>query len=598
MAKDNKSIEKTRTDIWDKYEKCLEYADKKAIVTKTERYWNFYVGRQWKGMKTGGEELPMLNFIKPVIKYMVSNVAAQSLTAVYTDMTDTRELEKVYEALNNYWMQSWEKSKMKEVMWRTLKSAAIQGDSYVYWENGDTLQRPQIIPNTDIFFADENSDDIQNQEYILVRERWSLKAAKKLAEDNGVPKDEIDLIGTDTSTEKQLFNKDEVSDKVTVIFYLEKSEDGKVRTARSTESVVIEPLEAIEGEKDGKKLKALEIYPIINYVWEPVPYSARGISEVEQLIANQVELNKTLARRAMAVKVGAYPRLAYDSSAIDNPEDLDKVGVAIAVNGGTAQSINQMVSYLNPASMSVDADKLTADLLQTTKDLAGVTDYAIGNINPEQASGTAINAVREQSQVPLAEQGSRVYQWVEDISMLWVDLWMAYNSDGFEFEYEKELEEDAIDPQTMQVIPKGTKVPAKAKISGEELRALKPTVKIDVSQDNEWTKLGEQQALDNFLQTGQISLMEYAQLVPENSPIPKRKLIKVAEERERKQQEQMAQQQAMLEQQQAQINQMEQIQNAPPNDGSDDVDMNMVYQMLLERGIDPEQAEELIASLG
>lgn len=582
-----------KTDIWRKYEKCQDYADKKGIATKTQKYWNFYIGRQWEGIKTGGESLPMLNFIKPVLKYMVANVSAQTMTAVYKDMSNTKELEGVYEALNHYWVQSWEKSKMKETTWRTLKSSAIQGDSYVYWENGDTLQQPQVLSNTDIFFSDENITDIQDQAFIIVKERWSKKAVKKMAEENGVSKEDINLIGEDNDTQKQLFNRDEVEDKVTVLFYLEKDENGNVRTARATKTVVIEPLEAIRGENaEGKPLKGLTIYPIIPYVWEVVPNSARGISEVEQLIPNQLELNKTLARRVVATNLTAYPRLAYDSNAIENPEDLEKVGVAIALNGGNAQSINQMISYLNASNISSDADKLTSDLLQTTKDLAGVTDYAIGNINPEQASGTAINAVREQSQVPLAEQSSRLQQWVEDISMLWVDLWIAYNADGFEFEYEQELKEDSINPQTGEMAPAGAKVMARAKVTGEDLQRLKPTVKVDVSQDNEWTKLGEQQALDNFLQTGQITLEEYAKLAPDNSPIPKEKLLKVAEERERKQQEQMAQQQAQLEQQQQQLDQMQQAQQEPNPD--DVVDKDMLLDKLIERGVPEEEAINLI----
>ena len=214
-----------KTDIWRKFEKCQDYADKKQLVSKTEKNWNFYIGNQWKGMNTNGETLPMLNFIKPVIKYMVSNVASATMTARYKDMSNTKELEQVYQALNHYWVQSWEKSKMKEIIWRTLKSAAIQGDSYVYWESGDTLKPPQVLANTDIFFADENTTEIQEQEFIIVKERWNLKAAKEVAEKNGLSKKEIELIGVDNETEKQLFNKAEVEDKVTLLFYLEKDKD-------------------------------------------------------------------------------------------------------------------------------------------------------------------------------------------------------------------------------------------------------------------------------------------------------------------------------------------------------------------------------------
>ena len=547
--------EKEKTKIWQKYEKCRDYMDKKKIIAKSEKCWKFFIGEQWSGIKSGGEELPMMNFIKPIVQYKVSTVAQNAMTAMYSDMEAREELQEIYENLNKYWQQCWEKSKMQQIGWKALKAAAIQGDAYVYWQDADTLNPPQIISNTAVFLGDENIDNIQEQPFIIVRERWSLKAAKAHAEENKVPKSEMDLIISDNDTHAETYNKAEVEDKVTVLLYMEKR-NGVVYAGRSTQTVMIEPLEEIRGEgPGGSRMKGLSVYPIIPYVWEAVPNSARGVGEVEQLIPNQLEANKTLARRAMAVKIGAYPRLAYDANAIENPEDLDKVGVAIAVQGGNAQSINQMISYLNAANISSDADNLFNTLVQTSKDLAGATDYALGNINPEQASGTAIIAVRDQSQVPLNEQVARFRQWVEDISILWMDMWIAYNPNGITFQSENEMNEKQI-----------------VSITQEELRKLKPTVRIDVSPDNQWTKLAEQQSLDGLLQTQQITLEEFAAMIPDNSSVPKQKLLQVIEKRKalQAQQEEM-----MLAQQEMEMNQNQ-------------IDPSMVAQELMAQGI-PEQ---------
>ena len=543
-----------KTDIWQKYEKCKNYMDGKSIVSKTERNWNFYIGDQWNGIKTGGQELPMLNFIKPIVQYKVSSVAQNAMTAVYSDMDANPSLQPVYEKLNKYWQQCWEKSKMNQAAWKALKAAAIQGDSYVYWEDADILSPPTVIPNTCIFLSNENIDNIQEQEYIIVQERWSYDACVAHARKNKISEKEIKLITTDNDTQSQIFNKKEVDDKVTVLFYMEKK-DGVVRVGRATKTAIIEPVEPIQSMKDGKPLKSLSVYPIIPYVWEQVPNSARGVGEVEQLIPNQLELNKTLARRSMAVSIGAYPRLAYDANAIENPEDLNKVGVAIAVNGGGAQSINQMISYLNATNISSDADKLSNDLLQITKDLAGATDYALGNVNPEQASGTAIIAVRDSAQVPLSEQVARYRQWAEDVSLLWLDLWIAYNPDGISFMADTEEGQIKVD------------------ITQEELNALKPTVRIDVSPDNQWTKLAEQQSLDNLFMNNQLTLEEYVEATPDNSSIPKAKLKAIIDKR--KQQEQM-----------------QQIQQP-----TQDIDPQIVLQQLISKGVPEEEAIAMVQSL-
>ena len=543
-----------KTDIWQKYEKCKNYMDGKSIVSKTERNWNFYIGDQWNGIKTGGQELPMLNFIKPIVQYKVSSVAQNAMTAVYSDMDANPSLQPVYEKLNKYWQQCWEKSKMNQAAWKALKAAAIQGDSYVYWEDADILSPPTVIPNTCIFLSNENIDNIQEQEYIIVQERWSYDACVAHARKNKISEKEIKLITTDNDTQSQIFNKKEVDDKVTVLFYMEKK-DGVVRVGRATKTAIIEPVEPIQSMKDGKPLKSLSVYPIIPYVWEQVPNSARGVGEVEQLIPNQLELNKTLARRSMAVSIGAYPRLAYDANAIENPEDLNKVGVAIAVNGGGAQSINQMISYLNATNISSDADKLSNDLLQITKDLAGATDYALGNVNPEQASGTAIIAVRDSAQVPLSEQVARYRQWAEDVSLLWLDLWIAYNPDGISFMADTEEGQIKVD------------------ITQEELNALKPTVRIDVSPDNQWTKLAEQQSLDNMFMNNQLTLEEYVEATPDNSSIPKAKLKAIIDKRKQEQQ-------------------MQQIQQP-----TQDIDPQIVLQQLISKGVPEEEAIAMVQSL-
>ena len=267
----------------------------------------------------------------------------------------------------------------------------------------------------------------------------------------------------------------------------------------------------------------------------------------------------------MAVNIGAYPRLAYDANAIENPEDLNKVGVAIAVNGGNAQSINQMISYLNATNISSDADKLSNDLLQITKDLSGATDYALGNVNPEQASGTAIIAVRDSAQVPLSEQVARYRQWAEDVSLLWLDLWIAYNPDGISFMA------DTDDGQVQM------------NISQDELNSLKPTVRIDVSPDNQWTKLAEQQSLDNMFMQQQLTLEEYVEATPDNSSIPKAKLKAIIDKRKQQEQQMMMQQQQMMMQQQTQ------------NTG--EIDPQIVLQQLISQGVPEEEAIAMVQSM-
>lgn len=513
--------DKVYTKIWQKYQKCKDYLDKKRLVKKTERNWNFYIGNQWVGCNTGGEELPIFNFILPIVQYKVAVVSQNSMTAKYSDIENRGDLQPIYELLNQNFAKNWEKSKMDSKTWDLINAAAIQGDAYAYWGSDRTDMPPKILPNTSILLGDENITDLQEQPFIIIRERLEVEAVRKIAKDNGIPKKDIELIvGDDNSNANDgvILNNYEVSNKVTSLLYMTK-ENGIVKVARSTAQCIYEPMHAIQGDVTG-----LHSYPICSMIWRPIPYDARGVSEVAQLIPNQLELNKTAARRAITVKLCAFPRIAYDSSTVQNPEDLDTVGKPIEVSGGGAQSVSQQVSYLNATNISSDANSLQNDLLQITKDLAGASDYAMGNVNPEQASGQAIIAVRDSAQVALNENVARYKQFVEDVALLWFDMWVAYHPEGIEVTSTNDMGEEV---QTL--------------IDQQQLQDLKPTVRIDVSQDNQWTKLSEQQWLDNMFDRQQLSLEEYADLAPDNGSVPKGKLRSMLAKREAMMQKQQAQ---------------------------------------------------------
>lgn len=528
MREHNES-EENYTEIWLKYQKSHDYMQKKGIVSRTDKHWKFYLGDQWTGLKKGNEDLPTMNLIKPVVKYKVSTISQNAMIANYSDASanEGSEHQGIYKEFNRRFSQSWEKAKMTDVCWRNNKAAAVQGDSYVYFGARDTNEVPQIISNTAILFGDENIEYIQDQPYIIIRERLDRKKIVEEARENGVPEEEISRIAPDEDTEDEVFNRDEVSDKVTSLLYFTKI-DGIVNFAKATKTCVYKPLRALSVERNGAVLGGLGLYPIVPYIWEPQPNSARGLGEVEMLIPNQLELNKTLARRAISVKLAAFPRIAYDSTSVENPEDLDKVGKAIGVTTGDATSISQAIAYLNPAHISSDAQQLFQDLLDQTKDLVGAGDNALGSVDPERASGQAIMAVRDQTQVPLNEQINSFQRFVEEVAMLWFDLWSTYDPDGFE--------EEVKDPETGETI--------RVNVPYEEIIRLRPSVRIDVSQDNRWTKLAEQQAADQLLRDQQIGFSEWVELCAENGPIPKSKLLKIVNDREQKQQEMAAQQQA------------------------------------------------------
>lgn len=512
-------------DIWQKYEKSKHYMDGKNILLKTERNWNFFIGKQWEATKDseGLEDLPMLNFIKQTVNYKVSSISQHAITAIFSDMNSGNlELgnDDVCHRMNNLFDISWQKAKMNRVARKALKQSAVQGDSYVFWYSGDTRKSPQIVNNTQMRLGDENTVDIQEQPWIIIEERLAKDVVKERAKLQGCTEEELALIMTDSDNDTQLYNKEEVSNKVTSLVYMEKK-NGIVHIARATKNVIYEELHPIAQTKNNEPIgTGLTMYPIVPMIWEEVPNTARGSSEVEHLIPNQLELNKTLARRAISVKMTAFPRVAYDEGMLANPEDLDKVGSALRLTGGNAQAISQMIAYLSPQAQSQDAKLLSDELLEKTKDLSGASDTALGNIDLSRVSGTAATTIRDQQQVPLNDQVTMYQEFVENVALLWFDIWKAYYPDGIEF--------DGI------------------RVEAEEIENIVPNVRIDIAEDTTLSRMTSQQEISNLFNNNKITFDEFAEAYPEHASIDKKILLKIAEQRR---QAQLAQQQAMEQQQ-------------------------------------------------
>lgn len=513
------------TEIWRKYEKCRDYLDQKRLVDRTDECWRFYLGDQWHGLESDGERLPSLNFIKPTVKYKVGVVSQNLMTANYSPMGETSEEEiKMCEMLNEHFRRTWEKGKMDSGLWEIAKAAAIQGDAHLFYGTSD-LTSPQVIPNVNLMLANEQESEIQKQKYILIYERRMVSDIRREARENGIPAERIETIVNDDETQDQIGEVREIKQesstdgKCSSILYLYKDEAGIVHRCRSTKTCVYQPDTAIAGrDAEGNPVGGLTSYPIVSYVWEKRPNDARGQSEVEALIPNQIEVNKTLARRSVAVRLCAFPRIAYDAQSVANPDALDRVGTKIKINNTSSRNISEMISYLNPTSMSGDAKQLSDELLHTTRELAGAGENAVGNTDPTKASGAAIIAVKNQNEIPLNENVSIKAQFIEDLALLWFDMWVAYNPNGLEIRLKGEDGQERV-----EVIP------------AERLAELKVDVRVDVSQANPFSKLAKEQALENMLLQQRISFEEYLEALDDDSNVPKAKIQDILKKRQEQQ---------------------------------------------------------------
>ena len=533
------------TDVWGLFEKGQNYHRLTGIYVDTDRNYRMYNGNQWEGAKLGDVEPVQKNFIKPIVKYKCAVIHDNLYGVVYSSLNfENREFRKAAERycdlLNGYIARLWEQDKMDYKLRRVTKDAAIndEGIIYIWWDEEKEKPVHEIVKKNDIYYGNENDDDIQSQPYILIRKRMPVVNAIELALREGISEDKTAFIigDTDTLEESGEAAKEEVDNMVSVVYKMYKR-NGTVHFSVATRFV------DISNDVD----TGLSLYPVAHFNWEEKEGSARGEGEVRYLIPNQIEVNRTEVRRVLTVKYQAYPQKVVDINKIANPQALNTVGGTIRTNGQPVDDVHKIVGTIPPAQMSPDVVKLQEDLIQVTRELAGAGDTATGQVNPESASGRAILAVQQASQAPMTEQKETCKNFIEDIARIDLEYMIVHAENGIN------MEEKVTDQETGEETYQVVNIPQTA------LEQLQATVKIDVTPKGVYDKFAQEQTIENLLINGLFNaervseLDAYASVLDDDSVAPKIKIQEAVEHiKEEQRKIAMIQSQAQIMQQRAQ----------------------------------------------
>lgn len=516
------------TDIWTFYDQAINYCRLIGMYGDTDVNYRMYNGDQWYGLKVKGIEKVQYNFIKPIVKYktgiVLTNLYAINYSSENFENQEFRKSgEKICKLLNKRAARIWEHDYMDLKLRLVVKDSAINDEGVMYVRYDDEKKQPvnEVINKNDIYFGNENDSEIQNQPYILIKQRKPVSEVKEIAENNGVSPEKInyimgDLENIEEAGEASKYEKDNMCTLVTKMY----KKNGKIYFAQGTRYV------DIKKETD----TGLTYYPVAHLLWEEKKGSARGEGEVRYLIPNQLETNKTAMRMALTVKNTAFPQKIANMAKIVNPSALDEVGGTIKTNGGVSvDDVSKIFAYVNPAQMSPDVKALQEELIQSTRELAGAGEIATGQINPESASGRAILAVQQAAQQPLTEHLQYTKAFCEDLARIWLDMITVYNDSI-------ELEDEIEDPQTGEKISQIVKIP---KVSLEELQAV---VKVDITPKGAFDKYAQEMSIENLLTNGFFSVQRlpelklYLDCLDDDANMPKQRILEVITRAEMEQQ--------------------------------------------------------------
>jgi hypothetical protein len=501
------------TDTWRQYEEGKEYKRRINLYNTVNENERFYRGDQWHGVNSNGLSTPVFNIVKRIINHLVNSVASTEMMVVYSDenipyVTNEAEREEIADTikvLNQWLMYRWEKCKMETLLRKSLLDAAVSGDGvfYSYWDTslyggqsytGDLAM--SLIDNVNLFLADVNTTDIQSQEYIILAGRANTESLRREAIEYGIPDADVKDIKPDDNTDQAgdyaaYENTDTNALKSTYLIKFYRDDDGYVVWEKSVRNTVICSVTT-----------ETRMYPVAYYNWESTKNSCHGTAPITGLIQNQKYINKAYAMAMKHMVDTAFSKVIYDKKLI--PEWTNEVGQAIGIVSGG--DVSNAVKVIGTGDMQNDFMPLLENTMDQTKSLMGATDAAIGEVMPNNTS--AILALQEASAVTLETIRKNLYQCIEDIANIWIDMMCAYYNDNRRICYRDDTGTERADCLNIR------------KLKDVLIRA-----RVDVEPAIKQSQVTLIDTLGKLLNSGHITFSQYLERLPDGIIPDKQNLI-------------------------------------------------------------------------
>ena len=490
----------------------------KAVETNID----FFNGNQWKNVRSNGAPTPVFNIIKRAINYFVSTLMSNKVTIQYLPMqnreNDIEGLLKESDMATAEIRNLFDKFKMDNRIRDALFDAAVSGDvaghlyfnpnkkpyGGMYGEVAGEIEF-ELIDGTNVYVSNPNNSRIttDTQDWVIISGRDTVENLKREAA-HYMEQEDVEQITEDSNTDDRSgamgkveleIEGDKTGKALYILVYKYNRETGTITVTKAVESAYI--------YKDIDT--GLHYYPISWMNWEKQKNCYHGQAVCTSIIPNQIFVNRMFAMVMYHLMQSAFPKCIYDADKI--PSWSNEIGSAIAVkNVIPGESLRSVATYLEPGNMSNQIVQVLQMAIDYTKEFIGINDAMTGSINPERASGKAIVSVVSQSIQPLENVKANLYEWIEDIGKIALDMMATY--------YGKR-------PIVVDTV--NGKEPILFDFS--ELKTLYLETKTEIGATSYWSELACVETLDNLFQQGAIDVIEYLETIPDGYIPAKEELI-------------------------------------------------------------------------
>lgn len=500
-------------EIWAEYQKGVQYLSNLNLYETVKTNENFYDGKQWEGLSTQTLPTPVFNVLQRAGKFMVSTIGSNDIAVNITPFSEIPEDAERMTPISKEIEHIIETARMKEASKIVIRNAYVDGSGFMMQlfdpdvETGQPMKGAvvnQIIDNTNIYFGNPYSNNIQGQPYIIVALRQDLSQVREEAISLGMSKEEAESIQADNDG---LQTNDDSTNLVTVLikFYKKKSKYMKVVDTPYGPSEVEDEKNTVWFTKTTKDHTIKEPtdlgytrYPIACFGWDIIKNSYCYNSPMTSVIQNQIFINKCFAIAHMYGLQSAFPKIIYDKNKLEINSLLNDISPQAVAGLDLA---GKFIDFIKIPDFSNNIIDLARETISQTKDMLGVTDASLGNVRPDNTS--AILALQESSSVPLEIQKQNFYTFWEDVVRNLLDI-------------------VACDYGTRQVMADQQL----ATVDFSMLRNINYNLAVEIGNGAQYSEIAQMQTLDKLVQAGYIDPGDYIDVVPSKYIPQKARLLK------------------------------------------------------------------------
>ena len=428
-------------EIWKQYLDGVKYQQSMGFTTDFPKFISFKEGDQWAAVTENTKNLPrpVFNITEMFIRNKRAAVTNQGLSLVYTPLevfddeeTQTRA-EQGAKDFTDFAKIMWENLDQEELNNEFVDDAVTVGTGilHYYWnpnkKGGNQLKwdgdmQGEVLDPLNVFFANPHRKKVQDQEWIIIQDRMTVKEARDLARREGIAEELVRLIGADNneSGEYTAETKEVTeNDKITVLLkYFKK--DGAVYYSKSTSSLVIIDDRLLTPEVEGSTYK-MGLYPIALMSCIRRKKCIYGLGYAQDVIAVNKALNQLNAMELLNAIQSGNPVVVVTPNAIR--QRLTNQGGQIV----TDYSPNgNGIRYLQPPNFSTIFSRLGNEMFELARTTTGVTDVSTGETLGANMAASAIIALQNQAKTPIKELQNRYFSAIKEVGDIWLEFFKAY----------------------------------------------------------------------------------------------------------------------------------------------------------------------------